>query len=337
MAFGTEQSRYKQPDPYANTRGPGTPLANSYAQPLNVGPGLRPLYNSPIGPTELGPTSQQVHAQYPVGIHTDGQGHIWYSRDGVTREEALGYDAANNRLLLRGNQSVPATPELVSSWNAATTKSQNVSAAANAAPPLTPEQQAAQAAETAAQGRNAKLDAEIDAYLAELKQPLNMNDPYVQQVIRGASSAAGTAARNRGVEGGLAGAATEQNTSSALAGLEAHRSGLYGQTLALANQRNLSQNQTALQRELGLKNLAQQAQQLNMQQNQYDDAAGLAAEQGKGALIGGLIGAVPGIIGAPFTGGASLGLIGAGAGIGAGAAGMSYKPRRRTNPSQGGY
>lgn len=174
-----------------------------------------------------------------------------------------------------------------------------------------------------------ELDARIQKFLDFLNQPLDLKDPHIQSILTGARQSAETSARQAGIEGGMATAASEQNTAGALSSLEAQRQARYQQGLGLASQRDIAGRQLSQQRELGLAALAEN-------QFQYDDAAAQQRAMGGGATLGGIIGAALPIAAAPFTGGASLSFVGdaykAGSSIGAGVGGSSYR-----SPSRSGY
>lgn len=115
--------------------------------------------------------------------------------------------------------------------------------------------------------------------------PLDMNDPYVQSVVRGASGAAGTDARNRGLQGGMAVGNTERAVSGALTAAQLQRNQLGANALGQAGQLDLGQA-----------NL-----QLQAYNNQYQAQMGeLAARQQNGQAIGAVLGTVAGAVGSYY-------------------------------------
>lgn len=189
-------------------------------------------------------------------------------------------------------------------------------------------------------GNTDSIDALIQQFLAELKNPINADsqNPYVQSIIKGSATQAQNMARSRGIEGGLSAAATQQNVGGAIAGLEGQRQDRYAQALGMASNRDISKQQQLLN-----------MQRLAEEQYQYDNSlamqshgqSGLGA--GLGMLGGGLaslgLGFIPGI-GPAAALKAAPGLMSMGTswgqGIESGFAGP-YRPPARSSYSRKGY
>lgn len=199
---------------------------------------------------------------------------------------------------------------------------------------LSPEGQAAAATE---KDQKSGLDI-MRAFAAKMMEPLNVNDPYVAQVIKGASTQASDSARMRGLGG--SGYATSNIQAAAL------RAG--NEVQMQRNQLGLNAMQGAESIGLQQAQLAQQAYdrqyqaQLTQMQQQAQQRQGTG--QTIGSIAGGIIGSLPGVFTlnpALAVGGASVGA-GIGGGIGGAAAGggsapyMPYKgPGGKTSTSSG--
>lgn len=175
----------------------------------------------------------------------------------------------------------------------------------------------------------------LDSFYKQLMGPLPDNDPTAQYIQRHAVNAAqryGGAAGMNGRSTLGAGAAAAQYTSGAQA-YDFQRKQLAAQVGGLMNQRDLGLKELQLGYDKFQADLADK--QWAAQQNQ---------NQGIGSAIGAGLMAIPGVALAPYTGGASLGLIGAGATIGGGLGGLasggsgpSYRPSRGIGNYGTGY
>jgi len=169
------------------------------------------------------------------------------------------------------------------------------------------------------------ISSQIQAFINSMMGPVGPGDATYDTIMRSATNAAQA-------YGGKAGLNARSSLGNTAAG-----------SLATAGVAAYEQQR----RELGLQGmntLANYDIQLGQLQQQWTAMQNGIAEQkasaeqaqrtATGQVVGGVIGAIPGIIAAPYTGGASLGLIGAGSAIGGGVAGSTMgAPKYQTNYS----
>lgn len=182
------------------------------------------------------------------------------------------------------------------------------------------------------------INDDLYKWVQSMSGPVDPNDPVVRGLEAVGTNAAQRDARNRGVYGGLSGMNVQTGAQQAVLPYLQQRPQLALQGLGALSQRDLNLRNISVQQ--------LQAENAAIAQKNAADAANFGAQQNSasstGSLIGGIIGAIPGIIAAPYTGGASLGLIGAGSAIGGGVGGMTAgsAPQMRgfgSRPSYTGY
>jgi hypothetical protein len=192
------------------------------------------------------------------------------------------------------------------------------------------EQQAAAAANApSSAGRGA-----LAKFMNDMMGTVSPNDPIFQGLSQLAGATAGRSASMGGFasDAGYGAYMTENQKRNSVMPYLQQRQALGGQAA-----------QALMGAELSDAQLAEQARQFNALQDlrlaeAQNKAAqqNFAAEQNKGGMIGGIIGAgigaIPGLIGAIPTGGASLSLIGAGAGIGQSIGAGSVQAPRMIGP-----
>lgn len=155
------------------------------------------------------------------------------------------------------------------------------------------------------------------AMYEKYNRPEDPSSPEMQRFQQQVGNAAGANAYGRGLgTRGLAGANTQDILTSALLDRSQQRQGLAMSALNAMNSRDLD-----------LSHLNDQERQTQADTQYQNELAKYQQRQqqasGTGALIGGVAGAIPGVLLAPYTGGASLGLIGAGSAIGGGIGGLT--------------
>lgn len=162
--------------------------------------------------------------------------------------------------------------------------------------------------------QRASLTERISAYVRAMQGDPSPDDPVMKGLAAQGADAGQQAYGGWGAGGGGLGR---------LSNVAAQRLSL--PYLQQRQQNALQGMQLLNQRDIGLGQLQQGANEMDLrrQQMQYGMAQGnFGAAQNNGgtagSIVGGMLGAIPGIALAPLTGGASLGLIGAGAGIGSG-------------------
>jgi hypothetical protein len=176
---------------------------------------------------------------------------------------------------------------------------------------------------------NDSISAQLQAFIDEINRPLDLNDPYTQQILNAANNSASNNARLRGIDGPLSVANSQQAVAGAAAGLDMQRRGMGLQALEGLSGRNLGLGQLGL----GYANLHEGGRQFdaNMQyqmgQDQYNSQLGTG--QAWGGAIGTGLGAL-GFLGGPVLGGA---LMGVGGSLGAGIGGMLSGARPPSMPS----
>jgi hypothetical protein len=130
-----------------------------------------------------------------------------------------------------------------------------------------------------------------------LNSPLDMNDPYVAQILQGVQNRAGDAARLRGIGGPMSIANSQQAMTNAAVSMDQEKKAMALQALGARNDRNLGLGSQALQAYgIGSSNY-NQAQNLAWARQSHDlDAQNAAAlndyrnGQGMGSSIGSMIG-----------------------------------------------
>jgi hypothetical protein len=193
---------------------------------------------------------------------------------------------------------------------------------------------AGQSAELGASMAHKEYDPDelLQELLAELKAPINWDDPEFASILAQSENSAERRARQAGIEGPMSIGATQAAGTNARTALQGQRNERYDHALGLASQRSLSKEQFDLQ----LQGLAEG-------QYQFDAGMGMNQAQAPGAFWGGLLGAGASLAAAPFTGGASLKYLGdmaqGGSMIGGGLAGAGYRPPARNSyrRGSGGY
>ena len=169
------------------------------------------------------------------------------------------------------------------------------------------------------------ISSQIQAFINSMMGPVGPGDATYDTIMRSATNAA----QAYGGKAGLNARSSLGNTAAgslATAGVAAYEQqrrelGLQGMN-ALSN------------RDIQLGQLQQQWVAMQNGIAEQKASAEQAQRTATGQVVGGVIGAIPGIIAAPYTGGASLGLIGAGSAIGGGWAGStSSAPKYQTNYS----
>lgn len=141
------------------------------------------------------------------------------------------------------------------------------------------------AAADAQAASRASASESLKAFAAHMMAPLDLNDPYVKQVIQGATSAAQNSANLRGVGGGYATSNVENAALRTGNQIQDQRAQMGMQALGQAGQ--LDQAQATL------------AQQAYMQQYQ-SQLAQMQAHQNNNQALGSLIGAGVGALGSYF-------------------------------------
>ena len=173
------------------------------------------------------------------------------------------------------------------------------------------------AAAQAEQGRVDDLTAQIKAF----GDSLGVADPRIAAYLQRRATDIGQASAGRAGVSGRSGL-SQLGTAGIAGQLDAQyafqRQGLQAQVYGLANQRDL-----------GLGQLNLQYDQMRQQQAEQEWAAQQNQAQGVGSAIGAGLAAIPGVALAPYTGGASLGLIGAGAAAGGGIGGLTAQGAAR--------
>lgn len=159
--------------------------------------------------------------------------------------------------------------------------------------------------------------AKLRAFADEMNKPLDFNDPKVKIILAQATGAATQDASNRGIQGGLSVANTQQAQANAAAGMDAQRKQLGLQALSTSGSQGLGLAQLR-ENQYQYDSRAQYEQQMN----QYNQAR--QANASGWGLAGGVVG---GIAGAYFGGpaGAAAGYS-AGSALGAGLGGSNYGP-----------
>lgn len=174
-------------------------------------------------------------------------------------------------------------------------------------------------------GPGDELAGQIQAFINSMMGPVGPGDATYDTIMRSATNAA----QAYGGKAGLNARSSLGNTAAgslATAGVAAYEQqrrelGLQGMN-ALSN------------RDIQLGQLQQQWVAMQNGIAEQKASAEQAQRTATGQVVGGVIGAIPGIIAAPYTGGASLGLIGAGSAIGGGWAGSTTSaPKYQTNYS----
>lgn len=173
---------------------------------------------------------------------------------------------------------------------------------------------------TEAEGRTAKINADIDAFYQELSKPLDPNDPEVARVAALAGRNAAGQAYGAGVEGGLSVQNTQATAANAaaqtFAAERARRQGLQANLAGLRSNTGLSQQDYLDKQRAFRTQQAQYAEGLNYenQMSQYQNRA--APWQMAGGALGGLGGGLaagfasswdPKAVAAGFQGGAGMG------------------------------
>lgn len=172
------------------------------------------------------------------------------------------------------------------------------------------------------QAADAQASSDTRGRITSFIDALGVENPNVRSLIDRQAQSAATRAVGQAGFGSMGGQSglTQRGAAAMNADMTAkyalQRQAAQAQGLSLLSNYDLTQQQLKQQADQFAYN-AQQAQ------NQSDWAAQKNQAQGTGAIVGGIIGAIPGIIAAPYTGGASLGLIGAGSAIGSAAGGLT--------------
>lgn len=174
---------------------------------------------------------------------------------------------------------------------------------------------------------NDPITQEIQNWIKSNQGPLRPDDQIAQGLSAFGGAQAQRQAAGQGIVGGLSGANTEQAAMNALAPYlqQRHANVLSGLNAMSA-------------RDIGARQIAMgEAQQANsIAQANYAARQNSAASTG--SLIGGALGAIPGVLLAPYTGGASMGLIGAGSAIGGGIGGSTVRaPAMQSSTYRGGF
>jgi hypothetical protein len=150
------------------------------------------------------------------------------------------------------------------------------------------------------------INAKLAAFIQSVSGSLDPNDPIARTLQQYGAGAAGTAAANAGIKGGMSVAASEQGANAALLPYLQQRKQLELQGVGALSQRDLALRQAALQ-ELQMKNQASAAN-FAMQQNQLASV---------GSAVGGVLGTVGQMYGLPVSGSMGSQLVGGLAGMGA--------------------
>lgn len=172
------------------------------------------------------------------------------------------------------------------------------------------------------------INNQLSAFIKRMQSPLDYNDPEVKRLMDLGAGVAERQAAGAGIQGGMSVANSRQAALNSTAPLEAGRRQLALQGMQVLSNRDIGLREQSL-KEMEMKNAALQG---NYAARQNESTS-------VGSVVGGIIGAIPGAILAPYTGGASLGLIGAGAAIGGGIGGMSAgsAPSMRSRPAYTGF
>lgn len=174
------------------------------------------------------------------------------------------------------------------------------------------------------------INAQLQAFINQMSGPVGPNDQIANTLAGYGGAEAAKAAAARGLTGGISGASAQQGAQNALLPYLQARQQLAIQGIGALSSRDLALKQAAL-------NQLQVQNQIN-QTNNASAAANYASQQNQnssiGSVIGGVAGAIPGILLAPYTGGASLGLIGAGSAIGGGIGSLATGPAPAYKTSQ---
>lgn len=141
---------------------------------------------------------------------------------------------------------------------------------------------------------------QMSEFLNYLNQPVDLNSPYAQNILRGTAFNTMREAQLSGVRGGLSGASTERAVANAAMGLEAQRQDRLMQALGMGSGRDLGLQNVDLSRQAQ----AEQRYQFDVgqaykqyQQNQQNQMAGLGLVGGVGgAVVGGLTGGPAGVM-----------------------------------------
>jgi hypothetical protein len=191
---------------------------------------------------------------------------------------------------------------------------------------------AGQSAELGASMANKQYDPDelLQELLAELKAPIDWNDPEFASILAQSENSAERRARQAGIEGPMSIGATQAAGTNARTALQGQRNERYDHALGLASQRSLSKEQFDIQR-----------QRLEEDQYQYDAGMGMNQSQGQGSFWGGLLGAGASIAGHLINpAGGFLGQLGnfaqGGASLGSGFAGSYGRPPARNSYRRGG-
>ena len=171
----------------------------------------------------------------------------------------------------------------------------------------------------------------LSAFLQEMSQPFDPNDPRYSRILDGIRSRIGRGLSGRGVEGGLSRGAVSAGLADASLRFQDQRRAAFLQGMGLRAQKDL----TTAQQNIALQGLNETARQFDMGQYNQQQAHGLSNSQGVGSIIGGLAGAagflVPGA--GPVLGPA---LSGVGSQLGGAIGGLGYQPGVRPSGNRYG-
>lgn len=149
-------------------------------------------------------------------------------------------------------------------------------------------------------------EALIKAFIEEMNKPLDLNDPYVAQIVNNTASATGSAAYNRGIGGPMAVANTQKYVADAQTGLGMQRKELAARGLGLLSNHEMNEDQL----------------RFNYDKMRFD-AQNRDEGQGWGQIIGGGLGTIAGgVIGSIVPGVGTAAGMSVGGALGGGIGGM---------------
>ena len=154
----------------------------------------------------------------------------------------------------------------------------------------------------------AGLAAELDDFAREMMRPVNLNDPYVRQIVNNVSATLSNRNANSGIGGGMADAAVAKGVGEAALNIQSQRQALGASVMG---------NRLVDQRQLNM--YKDQAARMALDEDYQNKLAQWESQRGFGQQLGGVLGAIGGGIGGFFLGGGPTGaLVGATAGYGFG-------------------
>lgn len=163
--------------------------------------------------------------------------------------------------------------------------------------------------QTPEQQFGSQVTQQMSEFLNFLNQPVDLNSPYAQNILRGTAFNTMREAQLAGVRGGLSGAATERAVANAAMGLEAQRQDRLMQALGMGSGRDLGLQNVDLSRQAQAEQRYQfdagQAYK-NYQEQQQQRMAMYALAAGLGGAAVGSAGGPAGIA-AGYKAGAQIG------------------------------